>query len=103
MHAAKQFFLFPLPEPVFLNFQGAQASIPRNQVRQHDNPIPTRFLAPTDCLKIPAQFTVYCAFQIIVSAFPFKIIESGQDSLQRSVQSMAHPATQDAVFLCCSL
>jgi hypothetical protein len=23
---------------------------------RYDNPIPTRFLAPIDCLKIPAQF-----------------------------------------------
>ncbi len=44
-------------EPEFLNFYGAQESIPRNQFRQpgrYDNPIPTRFLSPTDCLKIPA-------------------------------------------------
>ncbi len=32
-----------LSEPVFLNFYGAQESIPRNRFRQ---PIPTRFLAP---------------------------------------------------------
>jgi hypothetical protein len=52
----------PLPEPVFLNVYGAQESIPRNEFRQpissltgrYDNPIPTRFLAPIDCLKIPA-------------------------------------------------
>jgi hypothetical protein len=25
-------------------------------VGRYDNPIPTRFLAPIDCLKIPAQF-----------------------------------------------
>jgi hypothetical protein len=29
---------------------------PGNQLRQYDNPIPTRFLAPIDCLKIPAQY-----------------------------------------------
>ncbi len=41
-------------EPEFLNFQGAQESIPRNQFHQHDSPLSTRFLAPIDCLKILA-------------------------------------------------
>jgi hypothetical protein len=48
------------PELEFLNIFGAQESIPRNQFRQpcslaglYNNPIPTRFLAPKDCLKIP--------------------------------------------------
>jgi hypothetical protein len=46
------------------NFYGAQESIPTNQFRQavlpggpDYNPIPTRFLAPINCLKIPAQAT----------------------------------------------
>ncbi len=50
------------PSPVFLNVYGAQESIPRNEFRQpmyslagrYDNPIPTRFRAPIDCLKIPS-------------------------------------------------
>jgi hypothetical protein len=50
-------------EPVFLNVYGAQELIPRDQIRhlcslagRYDNPISTRFfLAPIDCLKIPAQ------------------------------------------------
>jgi hypothetical protein len=49
------------PEPVFLNFYGAQESIPRNEsaslcslAGRYDNSIPTRFLAPIECLKIPA-------------------------------------------------
>ncbi len=29
-------------------------------VGQYDNPIPTRFLAPIDCLKIPAQRLNFC-------------------------------------------
>ncbi len=37
-----------------LNFKGAQELIPKSQ---YDNPIPTRFLAPIDCLKIPALLT----------------------------------------------
>jgi hypothetical protein len=49
-------------ELVFLNVYGAQESIPRNEFHQpmcslagrYDNHIPTRFLAPIDCLKIPA-------------------------------------------------
>ncbi len=56
-----------LYEPVFLNVYGAQGSIPRNEFHQpislasrYDNPIPTRFLAPKDCLKIPA---LYCRIQ----------------------------------------
>jgi hypothetical protein len=61
MGAEKVLFqLKRIAEPEFLNFSGA----PRNQSRQpmllgglagrHDNSIPTRFLAPIDCLKIPA-------------------------------------------------
>ncbi len=56
--------LFIKPEPVFINVYGVQESIPRNEFRQpcslagrYDNPIPTRFLAPIDCLKIPAPNT----------------------------------------------
>jgi hypothetical protein len=29
---------------------------------RYDNPIPTRFLAPIDCLKIPAQHPLAAAF-----------------------------------------
>jgi hypothetical protein len=45
-------------EPVFLNLHGAQESIPRNECSlagRYDNPIPPKFLAPIDFLKIPAQ------------------------------------------------
>jgi hypothetical protein len=53
-------------EPEFLNFYGAQEMIPKIQFRQglcslegrYDNPIPTRLLAPVDCLKIPPQITM---------------------------------------------
>jgi hypothetical protein len=48
-------------EPVFLNVYGAQEPIPRNEsaslrslAGRYDNPIPPRFLAPIDSLKIPA-------------------------------------------------
>jgi hypothetical protein len=48
-------------EVVFLNVYGAQELIPRmnsaslcSLAGQYDNPIPTRFLAPIDFLKIPA-------------------------------------------------
>jgi hypothetical protein len=51
-----------LSEVVFLNLEGAQESIPRidsaslcSPAGQYDNPIPTRFIAPIDCSKIPAQ------------------------------------------------
>ncbi len=55
------------PETVFLNFLGAQESIPKNQFQgidsaslcslagRYDNPIPTRFLAYIYCSKIPSQ------------------------------------------------
>jgi hypothetical protein len=51
---------YSLSEPVFLNVYGAPESIPRNEFRQrqagrYDNPLPPRFLAPIDSLKIPAQ------------------------------------------------
>ena len=49
------------PGPEFSNIQGAQESIPRNHsaslcslAGRYGNPIPTLFLAPIDCLKIPA-------------------------------------------------
>ena len=57
------YILVNITEPVFLKVSGAQESIPKNEfrnpmkpgepVRRYDNPIP-RFLAPIDCLKIPA-------------------------------------------------
>ncbi len=51
------------PEPEFLKFYGAQESILRKEFRQpigslagrYNNPIPPRYLALIDCLKIPAQ------------------------------------------------
>jgi hypothetical protein len=35
----------------------SKEAIPRSLAGLYDNPIPTRFLAPIDCLKIPAQAT----------------------------------------------
>jgi hypothetical protein len=45
------------PEPEFLNLQRAQDSIQRNKflAGRYYDPIPNRFLAPIECLKIPAQ------------------------------------------------
>jgi hypothetical protein len=57
--------VIPPPEAVFLNVYGAQesqfqgmnfASL-RSLAGRYDNPIPTRCLAPIDCLKIPAQYS----------------------------------------------
>ncbi len=53
------------PEPVLLNVYGAPELIPRNEhsastcslAGRYDNPIPPRFLAPIDFLKIPAQIS----------------------------------------------
>jgi hypothetical protein len=50
------------PEPKFLNFYGAQESIPR-----YDNPIPTRFFALIDCLKIPALGSIPAYFDTVES------------------------------------
>ncbi len=51
-------------EPECLNFQGAQDRLQgTNSARleslagRYDNPMPSGFLAPIDCLKIPAQYT----------------------------------------------
>jgi hypothetical protein len=65
------YILVNITEPVFLKVSGAQELIPRNefrhpmkpggQVRRYDNPIPNRFLAPIDCLKIPALY--WCTVQ----------------------------------------
>ncbi len=49
-HKLMRFVTKSSPGPVFLNVYVAQESIPG----RYDNPIPTRFLAPIDCLKIPA-------------------------------------------------
>jgi hypothetical protein len=53
-------------EAVFLNVYGTPESIPRNEFRQpcslagrYDNPLPPRFLAPLDSLKIPDLDTVF--------------------------------------------
>jgi hypothetical protein len=46
------------PEIVFLNFQrflGTDSTSLCNLAGQYDNPIPTWFLAPLECYKIPAQ------------------------------------------------
>ncbi len=58
----KIILLLTLQQAVFLNFYGAQESIPGNWSASlcslagwYDNPIPTQFLAPIGCSKIPAQ------------------------------------------------
>jgi hypothetical protein len=55
---------FGTAEPVFLNvlgprnwFQGMNSASLCSLAGRYDNPIPPRFLAPIDFLKIPAQFT----------------------------------------------
>jgi hypothetical protein len=51
-------YIAHIAETVFLNFQGAQKSIPSTSLcslaARSYNPIPTRFLARIDCYKIPA-------------------------------------------------
>jgi hypothetical protein len=52
-------------EPEFLNFYESQESIQKginsaslcSLAGRHDNPIPALFLAPINCLKIPAQYS----------------------------------------------
>jgi hypothetical protein len=52
-------------ETVFLNFDGATNQLAGidparlcSLAGRYDNPIPTRFLAPIDCSKIPAQYYI---------------------------------------------
>jgi len=60
-------------EHEFLNVKGAQESIPPAYVawRAGDNPIPTRFLAPIECSKIPAlvivMYSIYTWFLLLAS------------------------------------
>ncbi len=55
------YIVFFLPEALFLNFkeprnlfQGIDSASLSSLAGRYDNPISTRFLAPTDCSKIPA-------------------------------------------------
>jgi hypothetical protein len=41
-------------------FQGTISARLCSLAGRYDNPIPTRFLAPVSCLKIPAQFGASC-------------------------------------------
>jgi hypothetical protein len=41
-------------------FQGINSASLCSLAGRYDNPIPTRFLAPIDCLKIPAQYMYVC-------------------------------------------
>jgi hypothetical protein len=52
----------PVPQHLLLTFkdpktqfQGTHSASVCSLVGRYDNPIPTRFLAPIDCSKIPAQ------------------------------------------------
>ncbi len=40
-------------------FQGMKSASLFSLAGRYDNPIPTRFLAPVDCLKIPAQASIF--------------------------------------------
>ncbi len=89
-------------EPEFLDFQGAQESIPRHQFRQpmqHGAPVrqpyffPSRFLAPIDCLKIPALVSNLSTFRkkerkasphlTVEAAFSFSQVKSQSKELVR--------------------
>jgi hypothetical protein len=47
--------LTEIAEPVFLNVYRAQESSLCSLAVRYDNPIPPRYLAPIDSLKIPAR------------------------------------------------
>jgi hypothetical protein len=51
---------------------------PSSPLGQYDNPIPTQFLAPIDCLKIPAQASIDLGN-------PFRSISKTKESPYRSV------------------
>ncbi len=42
-------------------FQGMNSASLCSLAGRYDNPLPTRFLAPTDCLKIPALYIIFTA------------------------------------------
>jgi hypothetical protein len=57
-----------IPSPYFKTFmelrnryQGMNSASLCSLAGRYDNPLPTRFLAPTDCLKIPALYIIFTA------------------------------------------
>jgi hypothetical protein len=69
-------------EGIFLNFEGAWELIlkSRNFARlcrlagRYDNPIPSRFLAPIDCSKIPALEPLTCSLFQCGRRGPLKVV-----------------------------
>jgi hypothetical protein len=52
-------YFLALPNPILYETEQSPLC---SMAGRYDNPIPTRFLAPIDCLKIPAQISCYKAF-----------------------------------------
>jgi hypothetical protein len=89
-----------LTEPVLLNVYGAPELIPRNEFRQpicslegrYDNPIPPRFLAPIDFLKIPAlecKATLAYTFLIRIHRWRFVSHRSLAPKFQHSLSAVS--------------
>ncbi len=51
----------------------SKESIPPAYVACYDNPIPTRFLAPIDCLKIPALYTKQTTWPVCTGRYLKKL------------------------------
>ncbi len=62
-------------------FQGINSARLWSLVGRYDNPIPTRFLAPIDCFKIPAQDVTHCFFPTNFSSYPFLFFMYSQKRL----------------------
>jgi hypothetical protein len=76
--------------------------IPRlwSLVGRYDNPIPTRFLTPIDCLKIPAQDVPLCFFPTNFSSYPFLFFKYSQKrSNARQTKTTAIKETEKISFL----
>jgi hypothetical protein len=54
VHTEPEFFTFREPKN---RFQWINSACPCSLGGRYDNPLPSRFLVPVDCLKIPAQCT----------------------------------------------
>ncbi len=81
------------PETVFLNFEeprnrfeGIDSASLCSLVGQYDYPLPTRFLSPIDCSKIPAQLAYYvCLTYFRLQYFQSKNIPMSKENDGRDV------------------
>ncbi len=84
------------PETVFLNFeeprnrfQGIDSPSQCSLAGRYDNPLPTRFLSPVDCSKIPAQLAYY----VCLTYFRLQSLQS------KNIPMSKENAGQDVTYL----